>query len=101
MISFPDCDSQFEHITKEYREGRRSYRFQTLCVLYSANRSEYLDLLTELIEDNDLPLANRYTFSGLEAVNTTGARGQVFGVRRAIFSNSYQRLKGGRTECGT
>ena len=64
-ISFPDYNSPSGRIIKDYLEGKRRYQFQALCMLYSANRWEQLDLLSELIEDNDLLVANRYTPSAM------------------------------------
>jgi dTMP kinase len=64
-LSFPDYNSWSGQTIKNYLEGNQSYQFRALCMLYSLNRWERLDLLTQLIERNDFLVANRYTPSGL------------------------------------
>jgi dTMP kinase len=64
-LSFPDYNSQPGHMIKSYLEGKQRFRFQALCMLYSLDRWEHLNLLAELTKNNDFLVANRYTPSGL------------------------------------
>jgi dTMP kinase len=86
-LDFPDYNSWSGRLIKNYLEGKRSLQFPALCMLYSLNRWEHFHDLTELIEDNDFVVANRYTPSAL-----------AYGVAGGLDLNWLRNLDNGLPE---
>lgn len=64
-VSFPVYRSPSGHQIRAYLDGKYRLPFPGVCILYSLNRWEHLDLLAKQMAESHFLAANRYTPSGL------------------------------------
>jgi len=64
-MSFPVYGSPSGQQIRAFLEGRRNYSFEAVHMLYSLNRWENLEQITEKLERSDFLVADRYSASNL------------------------------------
>jgi len=64
-MSFPVYGTSSGKQIRGFLEGRRNYSFQAVHMLYSLNRWENLEQITEKLERSDFLVADRYSASNL------------------------------------
>jgi dTMP kinase len=83
-VSFPIYKSPSGREIHRFLEGRRKYPPEALHMLYSLNRWENKEVITQLIEDTDFVIADRYYPSNL-----------AYGVSRGLGLDWLQALDRG------